>query len=44
VRYQIIIMFSFSSAAAVTAIMLAMLSYALWFTEDGMLEYPPGNS
>ncbi|MFY0544424.1 ABC transporter permease [Brevibacillus sp. H7] len=37
VRFQVIIMFSFSSAAAITAIMLAMLSYPLWFTEDGML-------
>ncbi len=38
VRYQVIIMFSFSSAAAITAIMLAMLSYARWYTDEGMLK------
>jgi len=37
VRYQIIIMFSFSSAAAITAVLLALLSSPLWFTDDGML-------
>jgi putative ABC transport system permease protein len=37
VRYQILIMFSFSTAAAVTAVILATISYTLWFTKDGYL-------
>jgi putative ABC transport system permease protein len=37
VRYQIMIMFSFATAATVTAVILAMLSYTLWFTEKGFL-------
>lgn len=31
VRYQILIMFAFTSSAALTSILLAMLSYRLWF-------------
>jgi putative ABC transport system permease protein len=34
VRYQILIMFAFSSAAAITCIILSLLSYTLWFTKD----------
>ncbi|TCZ77106.1 iron export ABC transporter permease subunit FetB [Paenibacillus albiflavus] len=34
VRYQILIMFSITSAAAVTSIMLSQLCYRLWFTKD----------
>jgi putative ABC transport system permease protein len=40
VRYQILIMFSFTSAAAVTSILLSMLSYRLWFTAGEYL-LPP---
>lgn len=38
VRYQILIMFSFSTAAAITAIMLSMISYTVWFNRQGMLK------
>lgn len=31
VRYQILIMFAFTSSAALTSILMAMLSYRLWF-------------
>jgi putative ABC transport system permease protein len=34
VRYQILIMFSLSSSAAITSMLLALLSYRLWFTKD----------
>lgn len=34
VRYQILIMFAFSSSAAITSIILSLLSYRLWFTKD----------
>ncbi|MFD7524339.1 ABC transporter permease [Paenibacillus chitinolyticus] len=37
VRYQILIMFVLSSAAALTAMLLGLLSAPLWFTEDGRL-------
>lgn len=37
VRYQILIMLSFSSSAAVSAVLISMLSYRLWFTRDSML-------
>ncbi|MBM7563246.1 ABC transporter permease [Paenibacillus sacheonensis] len=33
VRYQILIVFAFTSSAAVTSIILSLLSYKLWFTE-----------
>jgi len=34
VRYQILIVFAFASSAAVTSIILSLLSYKLWFTKD----------
>ena len=37
VRYQILIMFAFASSAALTSIMLSLLSYRLWFTERDAL-------
>lgn len=37
VRYQILIMLSFSSATAVSAFLISTLSYRLWFTRDAML-------
>lgn len=33
VRYQILIVFAFTSSAAVTSIILSLLSYKLWFTK-----------
>ncbi|GIO10258.1 UPF0014 membrane protein YjkA [Brevibacillus reuszeri] len=37
VRYQILIMLSFSSSAAISAVLISLLSYRLWFTKDSML-------
>ncbi|MGN7472091.1 ABC transporter permease [Brevibacillus sp. SAFN-007a] len=37
VRYQILIMLSFSSSAAISAVLISMLAYRLWFTHDAML-------
>ncbi|MFS0920971.1 ABC transporter permease [Brevibacillus sp. 179-C 1.1 NHS] len=37
VRYQILIMLSFSSSAAISAVLISILSYQLWFTRDSML-------
>lgn len=37
VRYQILIMLTFSSAAAISAVLISALCYRLWFTRDGML-------
>jgi putative ABC transport system permease protein len=34
VRYQILIMFAFVSSAAITSILLSLLSYRQWFTKD----------
>lgn len=34
VRYQILIMFAFTSSAAITSILLSLLTYRLWFTKD----------
>lgn len=34
VRYQILIVFAFASSAAITSIILSLLSYRLWFTKD----------
>lgn len=34
VRYQILIVFAFASSAAVTSIILSLLSYRQWFTKD----------
>jgi putative ABC transport system permease protein len=34
VRYQILIMFAFASSAAITSILLSLLSYRLWFTQN----------
>jgi putative ABC transport system permease protein len=34
VRYQILIMFAFTSSAAITSILLSLLSYRLWFTQN----------
>ncbi|MGG5254115.1 ABC transporter permease [Neobacillus sp. SM06] len=40
VRYQILIMYSFTSAAAITAILLGILSHGILFTKDHqMIEY-----
>lgn len=33
VRYQILIMFAFTSSAGITSILLSLLSYKLWFTK-----------
>jgi len=41
VRYQILIMFSMTSSAAITAILLSMLTYRLWFARDEYLLPPP---
>jgi putative ABC transport system permease protein len=37
VRYQLLIMLIYSAAAAITAVMISLLSYRLWFTSDSML-------
>ncbi|KIL38804.1 membrane protein [Gordoniibacillus kamchatkensis] len=37
VRYQILIMFSLTSAAAITSILLSLLTYMLWFTKESSL-------
>lgn len=37
VRYQILIMFSFSASAALTSILLALISYRMWFADDDRL-------
>ncbi|NBD23368.1 ABC transporter permease [Paenibacillus glycinis] len=37
VRYQILIVFAFTSSAAVTSILLSLLSYKLWFTKEMQL-------
>ncbi|MDH4619479.1 ABC transporter permease [Brevibacillus sp. AY1] len=37
VRYQILTMLTFSSAAAISSVMISLLSYQLWFTSDSML-------
>lgn len=34
VRYQILIVFAFASSAAVTSILLSLLSYRAWFTKE----------
>jgi putative ABC transport system permease protein len=41
VRYQILIMFAFSSSAAITGIILSLLSYRLWFTPQTGLRHIP---
>ncbi|MBB6733660.1 ABC transporter permease [Cohnella zeiphila] len=38
VRYQILIMFAFASSAALTSILLSMLTYRLWFTKRHALD------
>jgi putative ABC transport system permease protein len=38
VRYQILIMFAFTASAAITSIVLSLLTYKLWFTKDGALK------
>jgi len=37
VRYQILIAFAFTASAAVTSIMLSILTYKRWFTKDAAL-------
>lgn len=37
VRYQILIMLTFSSSAAISAVLISLLSYRLWFTHESML-------
>ncbi|MFH5184683.1 ABC transporter permease [Paenibacillus sp. TAB 01] len=37
VRYQVLIMFALVSSAALTSILLSLLSHRLWFTEDDRL-------
>ncbi|WP_166241400.1 ABC transporter permease [Paenibacillus turpanensis] len=37
VRYQILIAFVLTSAAAITAMILGRISYSLWFTKEGLL-------
>jgi putative ABC transport system permease protein len=34
VRYQILIMFAFTASAAITSIVLSLLTYKLWFTKE----------
>lgn len=34
VRYQILIVFAFTASAAITSIILSLVSYQLWFTKD----------
>mgnify|MGYP001473409831 CR=1 FL=1 len=34
VRYQILIVFAFTASAAITSIILSLVSYRLWFTKD----------
>ncbi|CAG7627255.1 ABC transporter permease [Paenibacillus allorhizosphaerae] len=38
VRYQILIMFILAASAALTAMVLGLISYKLWFTSDQMLK------
>lgn len=40
VRYQILIMLIITCSAAITSIVLSMLSYGLWFTRDLRLRHP----
>jgi putative ABC transport system permease protein len=42
VRYQILIMFAFASSAALTSILLSLLSYPLWFTKEESLKVTAG--
>ncbi len=37
VRYQVLIMFILASSAALTAMLLSLISYKLWFTADSRL-------
>lgn len=37
VRYQILIMLTFSSSAAISAVLISLFSYRLWFTRESML-------
>jgi putative ABC transport system permease protein len=37
VRYQILIMFAFSASSAISAVLLSLLSYKRWFTDEQML-------
>jgi putative ABC transport system permease protein len=34
VRYQILIVFAFTSSAAITSILLSLMTYRQWFTSD----------
>ncbi|WP_261301258.1 ABC transporter permease [Paenibacillus andongensis] len=38
VRYQMLILFAFTAAAAITSIILSILSYKLWFTREMTLK------
>lgn len=38
VRYQILILFAITSSAAITSILISVLSYKLWFTPDERLK------
>jgi putative ABC transport system permease protein len=38
VRYQILIMFEITSSAAITSIILSVISYKMWFTVDERLK------
>lgn len=37
VRYQILIMLTFSSSAAISAVLISLISYRLWFTKESIL-------
>ncbi|MED4907691.1 iron export ABC transporter permease subunit FetB [Brevibacillus centrosporus] len=37
VRYQILIMLTFSSSAAISAVLISLVSYRLWFTREAFL-------
>ncbi|MFD2370919.1 ABC transporter permease [Brevibacillus sp. GCM10020057] len=37
VRYQILIMLTFSSSAAISAVLISLFSYRLWFTRESFL-------
>lgn len=37
VRYQILIMFAFTASATISAVLISLISYKLWFTKEQML-------
>ncbi|MNI99570.1 hypothetical protein D3C73_1586840 [compost metagenome] len=41
VKYQLLIMFILTSSSAISSIMLGMISYGIWFTDDLRLRNIP---